>query len=81
MDARDLAAELRRNFRERPYWTTAAFVGVGWILGRSLPLRALVAVAGIGARAAVATALEDIVRGRVRPQPADETDHDVEEER
>jgi lauroyl/myristoyl acyltransferase len=68
MEPQRLVADLRRNFRERPYWTTAAIVGVGWILGRSLPLRALIAVAGIGARAAVATALEDAVRDRVRPR-------------
>ena len=66
MEPQRLIADLRQNFRERPYWTTAAIVGVGWILGRSLPLRALIAVAGIGARAAVATALEDVVRDRVR---------------
>jgi hypothetical protein len=65
MEASELAAELRTQFRERPYWTTAAFVGVGWILGRSLPLGALMTVAGIGARVAVATALENAVRGRV----------------
>lgn len=67
MEPQRLVADLRQNFRERPYWTTAAIVGVGWILGRSLPLRALIAVAGIGARAAVATALEDAFRNRVQP--------------
>jgi len=71
MDPQRLVADLRRNFRERPYWTTAAVVGVGWILGRSLPLRALIAVAGIGARAAVATALEDAFRNRVQPRRDD----------
>jgi len=68
MELQRLTDELRQQFRERPYWTTAAVVGVGWILGRSLPLRALIAVAGIGARAAMATALEDVVLDRVRPR-------------
>ena len=65
MEPQAIVTSLRENLRERPYWTTAAFVGVGWILGRSLPLRAVLAVAGIGARAAVASALEDVVRQRV----------------
>lgn len=71
MDPTRWVAELRQSFRDRPYWTTAAIVGVGWMLGRSLPLRAVIAVAGIGARAAVATALEDVVRDRARSRPAD----------
>ena len=57
MDPQRIAEELRSQLRERPYWTTAAIVGVGWILGRSLPLRAALAVASIGARAAMAAAL------------------------
>jgi lauroyl/myristoyl acyltransferase len=75
MEPQAIVASLRENLRERPYWTTAAFVGVGWLLGRSLPLRAVLAVAGIGARAAVASALEDAVRQRVfgeQPQPDEE---------
>ncbi len=67
MDLKRLAEELRTQLRERPYWTTAAIVGVGWILGRTLPPRALVTVVGIGARAAMATAIEDVVSARVRP--------------
>jgi hypothetical protein len=68
MNPQRIAEELRTQLRERPYWTTAALIGVGWILGRSLPLRAVLAVAGIGARAAVATAIEDAIsnRGRAR---------------
>jgi len=66
MDPQRIAEELRTQLRERPYLTTAAFVGVGWILGRSLPLRAVLAVAGIGARAAMAGALEDVVSDRMR---------------
>jgi hypothetical protein len=41
-------------------------VGLGWFLGRRVPLRALFAMAGVGARAAVAGAVERSVRGRVR---------------
>jgi hypothetical protein len=69
MEPQQIVATLREQFRERPYWTTAAFVGVGWILGRSLPLRAVIAVAGIGAKALAASAIEDAVRGRVSGQP------------
>ena len=70
METIELASGLREQLRDRPYWTTAAFVGVGWILGRSLPLGALLTVAGIGARAAVASALENVVRDRVNGSPA-----------
>jgi hypothetical protein len=70
METVQLAAGLREQLRDRPYWTTAAIVGVGWILGRSLPLQALLTVAGIGARAAVASALENVVRDRVNGSPA-----------
>jgi len=70
MDPQRIAKELRSQLRERPYWTTAAIVGVGWILGRSLPLRAVLVVAGIGARAAMAMALEDMISDRVRPPRA-----------
>ena len=70
MDPRHLAEELRSQLHERPYWTTAAIVGVGWILGRSLPLRAVLAVAGIGVRAAMGAALEEVVSDRRRPRAA-----------
>ena len=70
MDPHRIAEELRWQLRERPYWTTAAIVGVGWILGRSLPLRAVLAVAGIGARTAISAALESEVSHRMRPRPA-----------
>jgi hypothetical protein len=70
METSEFASGLREQLRERPYWTTAAIVGVGWILGRSLPLGALLTVAGIGARAAVASALENVVRDRVNGSPA-----------
>jgi len=71
VDLQRLAAEVRSQVRERPYWTTAAFFGVGWILGRSrLPLRAVLAVAGIGARAVIAAVLEDVVLEGVRSRSA-----------
>ena len=72
MDAQHIAEELRTQLRERPYWTTAAIIGVGWILGRSLPLRAVLAVASIGAQAAMAAALEGAATDCVRPRAARE---------
>ena len=73
MDFQRLAEEVRSQVRERPYWTTAAFVGIGWVIGRTLPLRAVLAVVGIGARAAMAAALEHAVIDHVRPR-AEQTD-------
>ena len=70
MDPRRIAKELRSQIDERPYWTIAAVVGVGWVLGRSLPARAVLAVAGIGARAAMAAVLEDVVSDRLKPRGA-----------
>jgi len=66
MDPQRIAEELRAQLRVRPYWTTGALVAVGWILGRSLPLRVVLAAAGIGARAALAAALEGVMSDRVR---------------
>jgi hypothetical protein len=66
MDPQQIAEELRLQLRERPYWTTAAIVGVGWMLGRSFPLRAVLAAAGVGARAVMAVALEDVISDRMR---------------
>jgi hypothetical protein len=62
-----LESELRTNMRERPYWTTAMLVGVGWVIGRTLPMGALFAIAGLGARTALMTSLESAVVGQVRP--------------
>lgn len=70
MNREGLGAGLRDQLRERPYWTAAALVGAGWILGRSLPLRVLVTAAGLGVRVAVATALENAVRDRVTGGPS-----------
>ena len=66
MTPQRIAAELREQMRERPYWTTAACMGLGWMLGRSLPLRALFAVGGLAARAAAASAVEAAILNRVR---------------
>lgn len=70
MDPQRIAEELRTQLDERPYWTLAAALGVGWVLGRSLPARAVLAVAGIGVRAVMAAAFEDVVGDRIRPRPA-----------
>ena len=73
MDIEAMRSELRRQLRERPYWTSAVFVGLGWVLGRTLPLRAVVAVAGLGARTAIASKLESAVLGQFRPRQREET--------
>jgi hypothetical protein len=56
---------LTEQLQARPYATLAGLVGIGWILGRRVPLRALFGMAGIGARAAVATAVERRVMDRL----------------
>ena len=68
MDTQRIKAELVSQLRARPYGTLAAIVGVGWILGRSLPVRAVLAMAGVGARAAMAVAIEDVARPRARAE-------------
>jgi hypothetical protein len=70
MDPQRIAEELRTQLGERPYWTIAAVVGVGWLLGRSLPSRTVLTVAGIGVRAVMAAVLEDVVSDRIRPAAA-----------
>lgn len=62
-----LQGELQRQLRERPYWTSAVLVGMGWVVGRTLPLRALFAVAGFGARTALLSTLESAVLDQIRP--------------
>jgi hypothetical protein len=79
MDRQHLLGELRGQLRERPYWTTAALVGVGWILGSSLPAGALLALGGFGARAAMASALEGAVRNQTRPADEEKTGSDPSE--
>jgi len=66
MDAQAVLGELSDQLQERPYLTLAGLVGLGCILGRAVPLRALFAVAGVGARAAFAGTLERTVRDRMR---------------
>lgn len=59
--------ELIQQLRARPYMTLACVLGVGWLLGRSVPVRGMVALAGVGARAALTGALDNALRGGVRP--------------
>ena len=61
-----LQGELRRQLRERPYWTSAVLVGMGWVVGRALPLRALFAVAGFGARTALLSTIEGAMVDQMR---------------
>jgi lauroyl/myristoyl acyltransferase len=72
-----LESELRRQFRERPYWTTGLLVGAGWVLGRTLPVSSLLAIAGLGARTAVFSSLENTVLGQMRGR-LDGREHDDE---
>jgi len=80
MDRQQLLGELRGQLRERPYWTAAALVGVGWILGRSLPVGTLLALGGLGVRAAMAAAVEGAVRKQMRPADGGQTRWDPSEE-
>jgi hypothetical protein len=67
LDAGLLIAELREQLRLRPYLTLAGAIGTGLLLGRRVPLRVLLAVGGLGARAAAASALEGALRRGIRP--------------
>ena len=64
---RSLETELRRQLRERPYWTTGMLVGVGWIVGRTLPVRVLFSLAAFGARTVLFTSVESAVMDQIRP--------------
>ena len=66
MEFESVVDELSQQLRTRPYTTLACLIGVGWILGRSVPLRGMVALAGVGARAALTGALDSALRGGVR---------------
>lgn len=66
MELEKLVDELIGQLRRRPYATLACVLGVGWLVGRTLPLRGVVALAGVGARAALASTLDNAVRGSVR---------------
>jgi hypothetical protein len=72
VDAEALRAELRRQLRARPYWTSAVFVGVGWVIGRTLPLRAVLALASLGARTALVSTFESAILGQLRPREREE---------
>lgn len=66
MPMRRLETELRRQLRDRPYWTSAMVFGVGWLVGRTLPMRVLFAVAGLGARSALLATVENAVLDQLR---------------
>jgi len=57
-----LANEAREQLRARPYLTLVGIGLAGYLIGRQLPLRSLLAVGGIGARAAMTTAVEGALR-------------------
>ena len=61
-DLAALANEAREQLRARPYLTLLGLGIAGYLIGRQLPVRALLAVGGIGARAAVTTAVEGALR-------------------
>jgi hypothetical protein len=67
MDIQRLKADLVSQLRARPYGTLGLLVSVGWVLGRTVPLRAVLALAGVGARAAMTVAIEDVARPRSAP--------------
>lgn len=58
----DLSGALVEQLRARPYLTLAGLAGVGWVVGRGVSVRALFAIAGIAARAALVTTLESALR-------------------
>jgi hypothetical protein len=64
LDRASLTRELRSQLEARPYLTIGALFGLGLLAGRRLPLRALLPIAGLGARMALATALEAAIKGR-----------------
>ena len=64
-----LVKDLRAQLRARPYATLIGAAGVGWMLGRSFSLRTWLAIAGIGARAAVGSAVQGAVRQRFGAEP------------
>lgn len=60
--------QLGQELHARPYRTLVGLVGVGFMLGRAVSVRALVDVAKVGARAAVAMALERTLRDLIGPE-------------
>lgn len=65
-----IGAELEEQLNERPYLTLAAVAGLGWILGRRRPWGALLALAGMGVRTALASALDSALRENLSARPA-----------
>jgi hypothetical protein len=64
MNIQRLKTDLVSELRARPYGTLSLLISVGWVLGRTVPLRAVLALAGVGARAAMTVAIEDVARPR-----------------
>lgn len=62
IDFTALETELQHQLDERPYLTLAAIAALGWTLGRRRPWSALIALAGVGIRSAIASGLESALR-------------------
>jgi hypothetical protein len=62
IDFAALESELQHQLDERPYVTLAAIAAVGWTLGRRRPWSALIALASVGIRSAIASGLESALR-------------------
>jgi hypothetical protein len=62
LDPERVFAELEQELRARPYRTLAGLVGAGWLLGRVVSTPALLALAGVGVRVALATVLVEAAR-------------------
>lgn len=65
-----IEAELEEQLNEHPYVTLAAVAGIGWILGRKRPWGGLLALAGLGIRTALASAVESALRENLTKRPA-----------
>jgi hypothetical protein len=65
-----IEAGLEEQLNERPYMTLAAVAGIGWILGRTRPWGALLALAGVGVRTVLASALENALSENLGARPA-----------
>ena len=62
-------SQLRQQARAHPYLTLTASFGAGLILGGGLPLRAVIALFGLGARSAAASAFEGALRQSFGSRP------------
>lgn len=65
-----IEAELEEQLYEHPYMTLAAVAGIGWILGRTRPWGALLALAGVGLRTALMSAVESALRENLTTRTA-----------